>query len=282
MTARLEIDLPRGTLEEIRIAEAWRGAHRGRFVTNPTVLLFVTASLAGTVNVAGYLTGRLSLVAALPVAVAVLYVLWYVMHEASHRLAHRNRSINDAIGWASAAPLFLAFSCFVERHQQHHAHTNDPHADPDIAVSRTPWPRRMLGLYFPATYRATCVKGGKRQNRSLRRQQLAHDVIVLAVLVGVTSFGGFGLLALVVVPPLVIAPVITYTFSYLPHRPFPVSGRYRDTKEQHGRIVTVLLFGQNHHLTHHLWVNVPWFRLPRLASEVEADLRSRECAMGWR
>jgi beta-carotene hydroxylase len=204
------------------------------------------------------------------------------MHEASHWLAHRNRLVNDLIGWVSAVPLFLAFSCFVERHRQHHAHTNDRSADPDIAVSRTPWPRRMLGLYFPATYRATCVHGGKRRSRSLRRQQQCHDVIVLAALSTMLLTGGVGLLALVIVPPLIIAPVVTFTFSYLPHRPFAAAGRYRDTREQHGRLLTVLLFGQNHHLTHHLWVNVPWFRLPRLAAEVEGDLRARGCAMDWR
>ena len=269
-------------LQETRVADAWRGAHRGRFVTNPTGLLFVVAGLAGTANVAGYVTGRIRLGAAIPVAVVVLYVLWYVMHEASHRLAHANRRVNDAIGWISGAPLFLAFSCFMERHQQHHAHTNDPTADPDIAVSRTPWPRRFAGLYFPATYRATCAKGGKRQNRSLRRLQLVHDAAVLGALVAAVLIGGLGLVALAVVPPLIIAPVITFTFSYLPHRPFPPAGRYRDTREQPGRLMTVLLFGQNHHLTHHLWVNVPWFRLPRLAAQVAADLRRRGCAMDWK
>jgi len=268
-------------VDEIRIADAWRGAATGTAFTNPTVLLFIAATAAAALNVWAYLTGRIGLFVALPAAVVVLYVLWYVMHEASHRLAHRNRAVNDVIGWVSAAPLFLAFSCFVERHQQHHAHTNDPAADPDIAVSATPWHRRLLGLYFPATYRATCAKGGKRANRRLRLQQLTHDGVVAVSLVALFLIGGLGLVALAVVPPLVIAPVITFTFSYLPHRPFRPAGRYRDTREQHGRLITVLLFGQNHHLTHHLWVNVPWFRLPGLGAQVEAELRARECAMDW-
>ena len=105
---------------------------------------------------------------------------------------------------------------------------------------------------------------------------------MLAALAGMFLLGGFGLVALAIVPPLIIGPVITFTFSYLPHRPFQPAGRYRDTREQTGRLMTVLLFGQNHHLTHHLWVNVPWFRLPRLAAHVEADLRDRGCAMDWK
>jgi beta-carotene hydroxylase len=282
MLPRLETDRPGERVEEIRIADTWRGPHRGRFVTNPTVLAFFGAGLAGAANVAGYLAGRIPLAIALPVSLVVLYVLWYVMHEASHQLAHRRRRVNDVIGWVAAAPLFLAFTCFAERHQQHHAHTNDPRADPDIAVSRTPWPRRMLGLYFPATYRATCARGGKRASRSLRRQQIVQDVTVLAGLVVVLVVGGLGLLVLVIVPPLVIAPVITFTFSYLPHRPFRPVGRYRDTREQRGRLISVLLFGQNHHLTHHLWVNVPWFRLPLLAAEIEDQLAARGCGMEWR
>jgi len=279
---QLEEDPRSERVAEIRIADSWRGAYRGWSATSPTVLLFVAAGVAGMANVASYLTGRLPLAAALPIAVVVLYVLWYVMHEASHRLAHPSRLVNDLIGWVSAAPLFLAFSCFVERHQQHHAHTNDPGADPDFAVSHTPWHRRILGLYFPATYRATCVRGGKRGSPSLARQQRAHDVIVLAALGTVVLVGGVGLLALVVVPPVIIGPIITFTFSYLPHRPFAAAGRYHDTREQHGRLFTLLLFGQNHHLTHHLWVNVPWFRLPRLAAEIEGDLRARGCGMDWR
>ena len=131
-----------------------------------------------------------------------------------------------------------------------------PAADPDIAVSRAPWPRRLLGLYFPATYRATCAKGGKRAARRLRLEQLAHDTAVVGTLIGLFLLGGVGLVALAVVPPLVIAPVITFTFSYLPHRPFPAAGRYRDTLERRGdtwvfveRAMVPTLFGD---LQHHL------------------------------
>jgi fatty acid desaturase len=101
-------------------------------------------------------------------------------------------------------------------------------------------------------------------------------------LVTVFIVGGGGLVVLVVLPPVVIAPIITFTFSFLPHRPFSRAGKYRNTREQHGRLLTLVLFGQDHHLTHHLWVNVPWFRLRRLAGNVEAQLRERGCSMSWR
>jgi fatty acid desaturase len=273
---------PPGPMAEIRIAEAWRGAPRGRFLTNPTVLLFLAAEIGGAANLAGYVAGRLPFAVAAIVQLVVLYVLWYVMHEASHRSAHRSRRVNDVIGWLSAAPLLLAFACFVERHRQHHANTNDPRADPDIAVSRTSWPRWFLGLYFPATYGAECARGGKRRSASLRLQQRAHDAAILAALGTSLLLGGPGLVALWILPLVLIAPIITFTFGYLPHRPFSPRGRYRDTREQHGRLLTLLLFGQNHHLTHHLWVDVPWFRLRGLAGEVETRLRERECTMTWK
>jgi beta-carotene hydroxylase len=266
---------------EIRIQGHWRGAPRGPLVANPTVWLLGAAAALLAGSVAGYVRGRVPLATSLPVNLVGLYVMWYVMHDASHRVAHRNRAVNDTIGWIAAAPLGMSFTCFMERHQQHHLHTNERPGDPDIAVSKRPWHRMLVGLYFPGSYRKACARGGSRSKPSLRRLQRLHDTALVLSLVGLAVFGGPGLLALVVVPLILLAPIVTFTFSYLPHRPFPAAGRYRDTREQHGRFLSIVLFGQNHHLTHHLWTNVPWFRLRRLARHVEADLRARGCVMHW-
>ncbi|MDE0801833.1 MAG: fatty acid desaturase [Acidimicrobiales bacterium] len=49
---------------------------------------------------------------------------------------------------------------------------------------------------------------------------------------------------------------------------------------QPGRLRHALLLGQNHHLIHHLWVSVPWFRYRLVYEELESELRAEDIRVG--
>src|SRR5207244_3264486 len=76
-------------------------------------------------------------------------------------------------------------------------------------------------------------------------------------------------------PGVLAGAFLFYAFDYLPHHPHDSTERYHDTRIQQGRIRHAVLFGQNYHLIHHLWVSVPWFRYRAVFAAVEPGLRAK-------
>ena len=108
---------------------------------------------------------------------------------------------------------------------------------------------------------------------------LAMDVVLVAAIVG----GWFVALAIVWLVPAALAVLfLAFAFDFLPHWPYDTSARYFDTRIYPGRALNALLLGQNHHLIHHLWTTIPWFRYRRVFAATESDLVARGCRIGWR
>ncbi len=87
----------------------------------------------------------------LGVAVGLAFVLaqlGFIGHDAGHRQICTRRRHNDAIGLV-VANLFTGFSFgwWLSKHNRHHAHTNRPEKDPDMAPGALVYTReQVLGL----------------------------------------------------------------------------------------------------------------------------------------
>jgi beta-carotene hydroxylase len=60
-------------------------------------------------------------------------------------------------------------------------------------------------------------------------------------------------------PALMVGVTLGLFFDYLPHRPFRSRNRWHNARVYPGRLMNLLIMGQNYHLIHHLWPSIPWF-----------------------
>jgi fatty acid desaturase len=75
----------------------------------------------------------------------VLAQLGFIGHDAGHRQLSRRRQINDVIGMILSNLLVgFSFGWWLNKHSRHHAHTNQPGRDPDIAAGALVYTREQM------------------------------------------------------------------------------------------------------------------------------------------
>jgi beta-carotene hydroxylase len=269
---------------EIRVDRAWIGAPAARGLGNPTVVLFAGAILV----IAGGTTAHLAGWVAWPVTVVVnaiaIYVIFTPLHEAVHGVAHRSKRVNAAMGRIAGWALGISYPFFRAVHLEHHSHTNDPARDPDLVVARRP--RVLVALWCMAvevSYRSHFF--GRRLWRDRRdlAEALAFEIVVATLVVASIAFGWWRPLVVCWLAPAFAALVtLAFLFDFLPHYPFDNRARYYDTRIYPGRMLNALLLGQNHHLIHHLWTTIPWWRYQAVFGAIREELASRGARVGWR
>lgn len=75
----------------------------------------------------------------------VLAQLGFIGHDAGHRQLSRRRRQNDVIGMIlSNLVVGFSFGWWLNKHSRHHAHTNQPGRDPDIAAGALVYTREQM------------------------------------------------------------------------------------------------------------------------------------------
>lgn len=269
---------------EIRPDRAWIGAPEARGLGNPTVALLVGALAVLAAGTAAYLAGALPWPVVVALHAVAIYVVFTPLHEAVHGIAHRSKRMNALIGRIAGWALLVSYPFFRAVHLEHHSHTNDPARDPDLVVARRP---RALVLLWCAAVEASYRRHffGRRLWRDRRdlAEALAFEAFVLGALVASIAFGFWRpLLVCWIVPAFLALVGLAFCFDFLPHYPFDNRERYYDTRIYPGRVLNVLLLGQNHHLIHHLWTTIPWWRYQAVFHAIRGELAARGARIGWR
>ncbi len=224
---------------------------------SPTSILFFGSLILASLSTAGYWVWHWPHGCVFICNFIALYVLGTVIHDASHGTAHRNRTINAIYGHVSAVLQGFVFPVFTRVHMQHHANVNDPENDPDHFVS-TGGPLWLIAVRF--FYHEVFFF----QRRLWRNYELLEWAISRAILAVVLVAGYyFGFLGYILnfwfVPAAIMGLALGLFFDYLPHRPFQERNRWKNARVYPGRLLNVLLLGQNYHLIHHLWPSIPWY-----------------------
>lgn len=242
----------------------------------PTLALLVAAlalwAAGGALVVAGHP------VAGLLLAALAAYLGFTPMHDAAHQAVGRHRWLNAVVGRLAALPLAAPYPAFRYLHLEHHKHTNDPARDPDHYSGRGPaWLLPWRWLTQDLDYYRRYVCAGRSRGEYL---EVASTVGAMLALMGALLWLGhwqwvvFGW----ALPARIAATGLAYAFDYLPHRPHVVLGRddrYRATSMRPARWLTPILVCQNHHLIHHLYPAVPFYRYPAVWRDREAEIRAR-------
>lgn len=215
-----------------------------------------------------------------------LHLLGWLAHDGIHLSIVKNRTANMLLGgFAGSVLLFPSVGLGIS-HWPHHRFTNQA-GDPDTIVQsrqQTFWRRFFLARilanrqYFKNAIAVLFMK----PIDSTYRMPFSDGALSLFA---ATSFGfmalwlifygsvGIGnpryLLYAFVLPYLLMIP-ITGLRVYIEHAGTQ-PGEFKDTRSYTSPFYTVLLFGNNFHLEHHLYPKVPGYKLPKVHRKLVAE-----------
>lgn len=228
--------------------------------------------------------GHLPLGVAIPLQAFWAYLAFTPAHEAMHGNVSgsdaRFRGLESGIGWLMSAVLALPYSMLAYLHLKHHSHTNDPENDPDIRASGSSVPGVFFGCWTVqwgyARVFSRLLSQGSPGARDALRGMWAYGAVSL-LLLGVSVRFGFWLwlVELWILPAFLAQGFLAFVFDWLPHHPHENRERYRDTRVILLPGLGFLLLGQSHHLVHHLYPRLPFYRYARCFAELRDHLESK-------
>ncbi|QLE58426.1 beta-carotene hydroxylase [Nostoc sp. TCL26-01] len=224
---------------------------------NPTMLLFFASVSMLVLSNFGYWLWQWPHWLCFGINTLALHCSGTVIHDACHQSAHRNRVINAMLGHCSALILAFAFPVFTRVHLQHHGHVNHPKDDPDHYVS-TGGPLWLIAVRF-LYHEVFFFQRQLWRKYELLEWFISRLIVVTIVYIAVQHhFLGY-ILNFWFIPAFIVGIALGLFFDYLPHRPFVERDRWKNARVYPGKLLNILILGQNYHLIHHLWPSIPWY-----------------------
>jgi beta-carotene hydroxylase len=224
---------------------------------NPTLLMFLVVVMMLVLSNFGYWLWEWPHWLCFSVNTLALHCSGTVIHDACHQSAHRNRIVNAILGHCSALILVFAFPVFTRVHLQHHGNVNHPKDDPDHYVS-TGGPLWLIAVRF-LSHEVFFFQRRLWRNYELLEWFISRLIVITIVYISVQyHFLGY-ILNFWFIPAFLVGIALGLFFDYLPHRPFVERSRWKNARVYPGKVLNILILGQNYHLIHHLWPSIPWY-----------------------
>jgi beta-carotene hydroxylase len=196
------------------------------------------------------------------------------MHEAVHgNVGGSNpkyKWLDFAVGLLMSPLISIPFNSHKKEHFAHHKHTNSEE-DPDVHIQNI---FRSLKDFYRSTLRVI-----KTQNTFVMDN---FTRIEIAVSIGWRLLFVLGT-EIISIPVLFFgwfsgAFLTIYLFSYLPHKPYKDTARWKNTNIQLFSIrwFEELMFQQNLHAVHHLFPRVPFYNYRTVFEKLEPSMRKKE------
>jgi len=197
-----------------------------------------------------------------------------LLHDASHRNLSAHRGVNDWLARIFLAPALLNdLHIYRSQHARHHAWLAHPASDPDYIPRITRTGDRWFHAYFRILLDLPGWTGsllGHLASRQLRLQQWAGVLvwwITFEALIDVVCGTHFAVLffALWVVAKSTVFHAVTTFREMIDHYGLEADGIFGNTRETPYLGLLSCWIHPHHngyHLTHHLFPDIPYFRLP--------------------
>jgi len=239
----------------------------------PTIILFLICAgfMFGATWAAIY--GHISYLAACLINGTSGYFLFSPMHDAIHSSVGRSKKLNLWVGRIT----FLYFSSLVAFelmrfiHFRHHRNANGEGDEADHIVQSGPaWLRPLKWPFIDLIYGWKYLGYWKDRPKSETRSVIIMFLTTLVVWPWLIINGYLmELLMFWIIPQRISFFFISFIFVYLPHVPNEISEKedaYRATSIREGMewFLSPLMMYQNYHLVHHLYPNVPFYRLVKI------------------
>jgi len=212
------------------------------------------------------------------------FALAVLGHDAAHRLLFSNSKINDWAGqWLCSFPLFLDNRIYRPYHIEHHKFT-ERKEDPDKVLS-DPFPitkrsffrkvvRDITGLTGLKRYSATMfsIAKSKSDNESSRAYKVFYKsngfvVTNLIIFLSISSLFHWSLFFLLWwLPACTYYSLIIRIRNIAEHGVTPGNSDFDNTRTTKANYLIRFLMVPhfvNYHLEHHLFLNCPWYNLPK-------------------
>tara|TARA_R110001592_G_scaffold272544_1_gene539354 strand:- start:3651 stop:5567 length:1917 start_codon:yes stop_codon:yes gene_type:complete len=248
-----------------------------------TFLLALGIALGYYFTISNALDGDLPYPLATLICTYLCFASFTIVHDAGHggiiRLGSSLKPIQDILGWIYSVPLIITpYRFFQKIHDRHHAFTNDPGRDPDHFHLGGKWYQILLNMFYvPFQYHVMALTS-LRNIKSFRDTYLSSIIYFscLAISFGVLITMGYELelLSFVIMPLIITVFVIVLFFDYIPHHPHKSQDRYHNTRIFPGKLLNILLLGQNYHLIHHMYPRLPWYKYQEVYHKILPDLEA--------
>ncbi|MEO1234528.1 MAG: fatty acid desaturase [Myxococcota bacterium] len=190
------------------------------------------------------------------------------LHDAVHRSLSRHRGVNDVLGFFGAFTLLPGITARIYRylHLEHHKHTGDVRADPDDSFVTS------KGLWAVLSWIGIDVIWTTFYFKNVRSRPLDEVIefcVGLSIYIGLHIYflafspWAWEFFLLWMLPQRLGIFLVVYFFAHIQHpdgilqRVHPFHGT---VMIKGGGLSRALLLGQNHHLIHHLYPSIPWYR----------------------
>lgn len=246
-----------------------------------TIVLFIGVFGLYFFVVYSAITGALSYLLASAICIYLCFACFTIQHEAVHGSIISTdlpyKFLENWLGWLASFPLLISpFKLFQRIHERHHAFTNDPEQDPDHFSCGNKWYHILMAIYImPFRYHWLSFTT-YRHIHSFRQtyfSTLCYLLLIIMVLVTLV-LQGFAkeVFLFAIVPNVINIFILVLFFDYIPHHPHTSLGKYHNTRINPGRLLNILLLGQNYHLIHHLYPRVPWYKYQGLFNKIDSYL----------
>lgn len=284
MTALVE----KPSVEESRLREL-RSLDHSSLARLVSFLFLYLLGATGAIYLATVDTWDLSarVIAGIPcvfLAAAALHGISLFTHEAVHSVLSQSRIINNVLGAICAWPVLQNFSAYKVLHLRHHKFLGIE-GDPDHYANYTRWSwmvfimnwlRLLVG--YPV-YIVMIPILGFRQGRAGDRLWIAVEtgaVLCIGAAIYFSPVPGTYILYGWLLPMILINSFVNVRgmsqHTLLPEPNDPVLGSRTILSNP---ITRYFMCNENYHLEHHLFPRVPWYRLPALHRELNADLKAK-------
>jgi fatty acid desaturase len=226
--------------------------------------------------------------AILPVHGILIAYLFMVEHEATHQTLLPGAAANDALGFVAGVLILLPFRWFRWFHMAHHRFTNDPANDPELVGAEKPrtraaWAWHVSGIpYWVAEARVLWrLARGQAEDRFLPSGARPGVIAEARLMLAIYALAGASLivsplLVWIWFVPVAFGQVALRLFLLAEHADCPhVSDMLENTRTTlTTRLVRLVTLNASFHIEHHVYPQVPWYRLPSLHNMMRDELKT--------
>jgi beta-carotene hydroxylase len=207
------------------------------------------------------------------------HMIGWFAHEGVHLSLLPNKYLSVGVGCLVGAAAFFPLLGYGVTHWTHHRFTNQD-SDPDTQIYsryKTFWSRFFLGRvvanrgYLRNTLLAALDRPLPKSYRMPFRPTWVRGFAILTLSCFALFAAGYTTFAVVAPMHFLVCVLLPYLTAipatglriYLEHNGTG-AGIFHDTRSYVSRFWTVVMFGNNFHLEHHLYPTVPAYHLPRV------------------
>ena len=247
--------------------------HSGH-VAIPTIILAVAAVFLYLTVLFSFANNFLSPLLTVPLLAVLTFMSYTPMHEAVHgNISGKNgklKWLDKAVGYLMAPIIAIPYTSHQKEHFTHHVHTNKD-KDPDVHIKN--W------FNSPKHFFMGSIRIIKTQNTFVMNNYTKVEIFIsLGWRLLFVFFTG-----LMSIPVLFLgwfsgAFLTLYLLSYLPHKPYKETARYKNTNIRLFPIQWVenFIFQHNLHAVHHLFPRIPFYNYRKVFEKIEPSMRIKK------